>query len=112
VARRPLRWSSITSTVSAQGFPLFVGYGTFRRGAVSAMQGQGLAGLEQLRQGMATIVATGQEIFRPVCLVLLGEAAVHVGQMEEGLHLLVEALTALEATDDLLMAKTLLDKLS
>ena len=61
------------------------------------MQGQGEAGLTQLRQGLAAVVATGQELLRPLCLVLLAEAAGHVGQVEEGLCLLAEVLTTLEA---------------
>jgi predicted ATPase len=35
--------------------------------------------------------------FYPLCLIPLAEAAGHTGQVEEGLHLLAEALTALEA---------------
>jgi predicted ATPase len=62
------------------------------------MQGQGEAGLAQLRQGMAAILATGQEVSRPLWLVLLAEAAKHVGQVEEGLRLLTEALTAFEVS--------------
>ena len=40
----------------------------------------------------------GAELLRPLCLVLLAEAAGHVGQVEEGLRLLADALTALEAS--------------
>jgi class 3 adenylate cyclase/predicted ATPase len=83
---------------TAQGFPLFVGYGTCWQGCVLAMQGQGEAGLAQLRQGMAAILATGQTLTQPVCLVLLAEAAGHASQVDEGLHLLGEALTAFEAS--------------
>jgi predicted ATPase len=82
---------------TAQGFPLHVGHGTCWRGWALAMQGEGTAGLAQLRQGLATVVATGQEVTRPLCLVLLAEAAGHVGQVEEGLRLLTEARTVLEA---------------
>ena len=39
----------------------------------------------------------GGDAAQPLCLVLLAEAAGHVGQVEEGLRLLAEALTALEA---------------
>jgi predicted ATPase len=60
------------------------------------MQGQGEAGLAQLRQGMMAVLATGQELSRPLCLVLLAEAAGHAGQVEEGLRLLAEALAAFE----------------
>ena len=40
----------------------------------------------------------GHELSRPRCLVLLAEAAGHVGQVEEGLRLLAEALAAIEAS--------------
>src|SRR5262245_27279177 len=80
-----------------QGFPLLVGCGTSWRGWVLARQGQGEAGLAQLRQGLAAVVATGQELMRPVCLVVLAEAAEQVDQVEEGLHLLAEAVGVLEA---------------
>ena len=52
-----------------------------------------------MHQGLAAVLATGQELSRPLCLVLLAEATGHVGQVEEGLRLLAEALTALEAIE-------------
>jgi predicted ATPase len=82
---------------TAQGFPVHVGFGIFWRGWTLAMQGQDETGLVQMHQGMAAIVATGAALWRPLCLVLLAEAAGHVGQAEDGLHLLAEALAALEA---------------
>jgi hypothetical protein len=60
------------------------------------MQGQGAVGLAQLHQGMAAVMATGHELVRPLCLVMLAEAAGHAGQVAEGLHLLAEALGAFE----------------
>jgi predicted ATPase len=80
------------------GLPLFVGFGTCWQGWVLAMQGQGEAGLAQIHQGQAVVLATGQELARPHCLMLLAEAAGHSGQMAEGLGLLAEARTALEAS--------------
>jgi predicted ATPase len=71
---------------TAQGFPLWVGFGTCWRGCA----------LVQLHQGMMAVLGTGQELSRPLCLVLLAEAAGHAGQVGEGLRLLAEALTALE----------------
>jgi predicted ATPase len=62
------------------------------------MQGQGEVGLAQLRQGLAAVVATGAEVWRSLSLVLLAEAAGHVGQVAEGLRLLTEVLAALEAS--------------
>jgi predicted ATPase len=42
--------------------------------------------------------ATGRMLARPRCLVLVAEAVGHTGQGAEGLHLLAEVLTALEAS--------------
>jgi class 3 adenylate cyclase/predicted ATPase len=81
---------------TAQGFPLWAGFGACWRGWALALQGQGAAALVQLHQGLAGVLGTGQELSRPLCLVLLAEAAGHAGQVDEGLRLLAEALTALE----------------
>jgi predicted ATPase len=89
---------ALLTLAAAQGFPLFVGYGTCWQGWVLVMQGQSEVGLAQLRHGLAAVVATGQELLRPLCLVLLAEAAEHAGLVEEGLCLLAEALTMLEAS--------------
>jgi predicted ATPase len=62
------------------------------------MQGQSETGMAQLRQGMAAVLATGQTLSRPFCLVLLAEAAGHAGQIAEGLRLLTEALIAFKTS--------------
>ena len=49
-------------------------------------------------QGMTTALATGTMRARPLCLVLLAEAAGYAGQVEEGLPLLAEALAAFETS--------------
>jgi predicted ATPase len=87
---------TLLSLATAQGIPVFVGYGICWRGWVLAMQGQGAVGLAQIRQGMAAVLATGQEIARTQWLPLLAEAAGHAGQVAEGLHLVAEALAAFE----------------
>jgi predicted ATPase len=61
------------------------------------MQGEDPAGLLQLRQGLADVLATGLELQRPFGLVLLAEAVGYDGEVEEGLRLLAEARTVLEA---------------
>src|SRR5262249_11306843 len=60
-----------------------------------AVQGQE-EGLAQLHQGLAAVLATGQLLSQPLCLVLLAEAAGYAGRVEEGRGLLREALAALE----------------
>jgi class 3 adenylate cyclase/predicted ATPase len=85
---------ALLTLATVQGFPLWARFGTFWRGWALAVQGQGEAGLAQMHQGMTAVLATGQTLSRPLCLVLLAEAAGHVGQVTEGLRLLAEALVA------------------
>jgi predicted ATPase len=89
---------ALLTLATMQGFPYWEVTGGVWQGWALAMQGEGEVGLAQLRQGLAAIVALEQELARPVCLVLFAEAAGHVGQIEEGLCRLAEALTAFEAT--------------
>jgi predicted ATPase len=90
---------TLLTLATAQGFPLFTGWGTFWRGCALAMQDQGETGLAQMHQGLAALLATGQTLSRPVCLLLLAEAAEHTGQVEARRHLLAEALAAFETSE-------------
>ena len=89
---------ALLTLATAQGFPLYVGHGTCWRGWTLAVQGQPEAGTAQLHQGLNAVLATGQTMTRPFHLVLLAEIAGHAGQVEVGLHLLAEALTAFETS--------------
>jgi hypothetical protein len=85
--------AALPTLTTAQEFPLWMGVGICWQGWVLTMQGQSVEGLVQLRQGLAVVLATGQELSRPFCLLLLAEAAGHAGQVDEGLRLMTEALT-------------------
>ena len=61
------------------------------------MQDQSEPGLAQLRQGLEAMVTLKQERARPTYVLQLADANGHVGQAEEGWHLLAEDLTAFEA---------------
>jgi predicted ATPase len=89
---------ALLTLATAQRLQLYMGYGACWRGWALAMQGQGAAGLAELRQGLAAVLATGQALSQSLCLILLTEAAGHAGQVEEGLRLLAEALTAFEVS--------------
>jgi DNA-binding winged helix-turn-helix (wHTH) protein/predicted ATPase len=89
---------ALLSLATAQQFPLYVEHVTYWRGWALAIQGQGERGIGQLRQGMAGVVATGQTLARPLCLLLLAEALAHTGQVDEGLRVMAEALVAIEAS--------------
>jgi predicted ATPase len=89
---------ALLTLATAQGFPLWVGYGTCWRGWALAMQGHGEKGIVQLRQGMAGALATGQTLTQPFCLILLAEAMEHAGRVDEGLRVMAEVLVAIEAS--------------
>jgi predicted ATPase len=90
---------SLLTLATAQGLPLQVGHGTFWRGCALAMQGQGEAGLAQMHQGLAAIVAMRQEVLRQVYLLILAEVAGSIGHVAEGLRLQAEALPLFEASE-------------
>ena len=71
-----------------------------RSAAPGAGQGQGEEGMAQMHQGLAAWRATGAEVLRPYCLALLAEAYAQVGQREEGLTLLAEALAVTNDTGE------------
>ena len=89
---------ALLSLATAQQFPLWAGWGACWLGWALAMQGQGEADMMQMRQGLAAILATGQLLSQPFCLVLVAEAAERAGQVTEGLRLVAEALAAFEAS--------------
>ncbi|MGD8228422.1 MAG: AAA family ATPase, partial [Desulfobacteraceae bacterium] len=91
------RAETLISLSTEQGFPLWLAYGTILRGWAFTEQGEGAEGIAQMRQGLVAHRATGAELHRPHFLSLLAEAYGKVGQPEEGLTVLVEAL---EMTDN------------
>ena len=87
----------LLTLATAQGFALQVGFGTMLAGLGAGHAGPGRRGARPDTPGHSRLQATGQTLARPFCLVLLAEAAGHAGQVEDGLRLLAEALTVLEA---------------
>jgi predicted ATPase len=87
---------ALLTLATAQRFQQWVAHATFWQGWILAVQGQGLAGMAQMHQGLAAIMATGRRVTRLRYLVLLAEAAGHAGQVAEGLRLLADAWVTLE----------------
>jgi len=84
-----------------QGFPQWKAFGTILRGwALLAHQGQAQEGIAQITQGLIAWRATGAEILRPSFLALLAEAYGTLGEPEEGLTVLTEALTLMDTTGE------------
>ena len=93
-------WAEALITLcTKQGFPQFLAYGTFYRGWALAEQGQREEGIAQMRQGLEAYRATGSEQGRPHVLTLLAEAYGKVGQAEEGLSMLAEALEVVDKNE-------------
>src|SRR5262249_21779658 len=74
--------------------------GTFFRGMALATQGQSASGLAQMREGLAAYRATGSVSGMPGSLARLAEVYGQVGQVDEGMHLLVEALALVDTTGE------------
>jgi DNA-binding winged helix-turn-helix (wHTH) protein/predicted ATPase len=72
--------------------------GTIMRGFALAEQGQSEEGVALMRQGLDAHRATGAEIARPINLARLAEVYGKVGQVEEGLRVLAEALAVVDST--------------
>jgi predicted ATPase len=83
-----------------QGFPIWTARGSTLRGWALAQQGQAREGIEQLRQGLIALRATGAEAMRPYFLALLAEAYGTLSQPEAGLAALAEALTVIGTTGE------------
>src|SRR5262249_30770919 len=83
-----------------QGFSHFLALGTIKRGWALAEQGQGKEGISQICQGLAALQVMGAELDRSYYLTLLAEAYGKVGQAEEGLTVLAEALAVVDKTGE------------
>jgi TOMM system kinase/cyclase fusion protein len=85
---------------TAQGFPEWAALGICLRGWALALQGQGEAGLAQVRQGIAAVRATGAAFLVPYLCTLLADVADRLGQPADGLQALAEAHTLVEQHEE------------
>jgi predicted ATPase/class 3 adenylate cyclase len=94
------RAEAVVTISSERGFAMFLAQGTTLHGWVLAEQGQGEEGIAQMRQGLAAQRATGGELGRPYYAALLAETYQKVGQAEEGLPVLAEALATVDKSGE------------
>ena len=83
-----------------EGFPHWLMVGTFFRGWALAAQGWGADGIAQMQQAQAARRVTGVDLSRSFWLILLAEAYGGMGQAEEGLALVAEALAVINNTEE------------
>jgi predicted ATPase len=94
------RAEAVIATSTEHGFPFWLAFGTILRGWALTAQGAGAEGIAQIRQGLVAYRSTESELHRPYFLALLAEAYGEVGQPEEGLTVLAEALATVDSTKE------------
>jgi len=92
------RAEELIALSTEQGFPHWLAFGTILRGWALTAQGQGAEGISLIHQGLDSHRALGAEVDKPYFLALLTEAYGKVGQPEEGLTVLGEALAIVDNT--------------
>ena len=85
---------------TAQRFTLVQALGPIMRGWAIAVQEHSPESLIQIRQGLNMFRSTGAEAQRPYFLTLLADASGLLGQPEDGLAALEEALSLVEQTGE------------
>jgi len=91
---------AMLALATEHGFARHVALGTLFRGMALAGQGQSAEGLAQIRQGLAAYRATGSVSGMSGHLAQLAEACGQVGQVDESMHLLAEALALVDTTGE------------
>jgi predicted ATPase len=95
------RAEALMGLAAEQGFQYWLAVGTIFRDWALVQQGrQSEEEMARLRQGLAAYWTTGAELNRTHWLALLAEAHDTVGQAEEGLCLLREALVVVEESGE------------
>jgi predicted ATPase len=95
------RSEELVALAREQGFPHFVGSGTYFRGWATMVLGGSIQNaISEMQQGLATTRATGAEIRVPYYFGLLAEAYRRTNRTTEGLALLSEAFELVERTDE------------
>jgi predicted ATPase len=83
-----------------QGFGMYGDWSLLPWGWALTQQGEVTEGIAQIRQGFAGFRATGAGVAWPWWLALLAEACGTVGQLDEGLRALEEALAAVQHNEE------------
>jgi DNA-binding winged helix-turn-helix (wHTH) protein/predicted ATPase len=94
------RAEEVLAFCTEQGFSQQLAMGTILRGWGLAAQGQADRGIAEMNQGLAASQAAGIGLGRAPVLAQMAEACWHIGQIEEGLRLLAEALAVMDRTGE------------
>jgi predicted ATPase len=94
------RAEALIALATELGGALWDAWGTIFLGWALAEQGQREEGIAHLQRGLVALRETGAEMTRPHFLTLLAEMQGQVGQVEEGLAILTEALDIAAMTSE------------
>jgi class 3 adenylate cyclase/predicted ATPase len=94
------RAEAVLALVAEHEFAQWVAQDMIFKGWALAEQGHATEGIAQMRQGLAAWRETGAELNRPFFLALLATGYRRMGQMDQGLLLVDEALVLVEATGE------------
>jgi len=94
------RAGQLAAVAAEQDFPRWGAMGAICRGWVKVKSGDVAEGISLLRSGCAAYRATGAELWMPHYIALLAMACEVVGQIEEAVTLLDEALQIVERTGE------------
>jgi predicted ATPase len=88
-------------TVSTEnGFPLRAAIGNMLLGWAMVERGEGQAGIARIEAGIKAWQTTGAKVLMPMWHTLLAESYGKIGQIDEGLTVVVEALLDVENTGE------------
>ena len=91
---------STLTLASEYGFLAWMAFGAIPHGWALAEKGHTEEGITQIRQGLANLRATGQKTVLTYPLAQLAETHRNIGQAEEGMKALAEALAIVDKTGE------------
>ncbi|MBI1880880.1 MAG: AAA family ATPase [Chloroflexi bacterium] len=83
-----------------EGLVLWLAYATVIKGWIKTKQGQPEAGVSEMLKGLTNLQATGTKLYLVYLWALLVEGYAALGQYQEGLNIITEALAFVEETDE------------
>ena len=94
------RMEEVRTLSTEYGFSYNLGIATIWCGWARSMQGQEEEGLGQIREGIAAFRATGAELAMTQNLISLAEVCGKLGQFDEGLRVVADALQRVDRTHE------------
>ncbi|MBL8205529.1 MAG: protein kinase [Blastocatellia bacterium] len=92
--------TQVMELTTEHGLAQFSGWGQLLHGWALSESGQVEEGIAQMQRGLATSLATGTEVLRPHCLLLLAETYLKTNQVEQALATLDDMQSFVEKNDE------------